>query len=117
MDSMRSEHVPKCIYCGDVARPNILMFNDFFFIPTRMNTQENEFTSFVERCPKPITVIEVGAGRAIPLIRWRGEKLGTDCGATVVRINPQEPVIKAPHISIAEGGARALERINAALAF
>jgi len=62
-----------------------------------------------------LLVLELGAGTAIPTIRWHSERLGRRAGATVVRVNPREPEIGAPHLSIASGAREALSRIDAAL--
>lgn len=115
IDSMRSKHIPICIHCGDVARPNILMFNDWSFIPGRSNAQQHRFEQFLASCPTPLTVVELGAGSAVPTIRWTSEMLGRKQATTVIRINPREPEISAPHLSIAANGAKALVEINKAL--
>ena len=47
--TMRSRSIPKCIHCGAVARPNILMFGDFSWISRRTDTQEERFQEFLER--------------------------------------------------------------------
>jgi len=112
MTTMRSKVVPACINCGETARPNILMFNDWSFLPGRSNAQQKRYERFIADCPRPITVIELGAGRAIPTIRWEGENLGRVHGATVIRINPREYEIGDAHISIPTGGAFALDKIN-----
>ncbi len=113
--TMRSQQVPTCIHCGDVARPNILMFNDWSFVPGRSNAQQRRFDHFIANCPKPLAVVELGAGSAVPTIRWTSEMLGQKHAATVIRINPREPQIPAPHISIENNGAIALAGINKAL--
>ncbi|MFX7140805.1 hypothetical protein ABTH88_22995, partial [Acinetobacter baumannii] len=71
---------------------------------------------FAIEASKPITIIEFGAGRAIPTIRWMGENLAQGKAATMIRINPREPQISAPHISMASGAVDALMQIEAALA-
>ena len=111
LGTMRATRMPECIYCGNIARPNVLMFNDWHCIPTRMNAQERAFDEFIAACPKPIVVVEIGAGRTIPMIRWRSEELGRKRGATIVRINPQESSIDHPHIPISTGGAQGLALI------
>lgn len=114
-ESMRATRTPSCIHCGELARPNILMFNDWWYIPVRSNAQNRRYKEFIEDCPKPIVVIEIGAGRAIPTIRYISESIARQYQATIVRINIREPQITEPHISIATGGVAALERINALL--
>lgn len=112
MSNMRSQTIPKCPHCGHTARPNILMFGDFQWIPTRSNAQQRRFERFLDGCPKPITVVEIGAGRAIPTIRREGEKLARVHGGIVVRINPREPEIDAPHILMPAAGAFTLAEVN-----
>ncbi len=114
MSTMRSKQVPMCKHCDKVARPNILMFNDWWWIPVRSNAQQKRFDQFVEGCAKPITVVEMGAGKAIPTIRYMGEDLGRRHGARVIRINPREAQIAEPHISIFGEAAATLRLINGA---
>jgi NAD-dependent SIR2 family protein deacetylase len=114
--TMRAEKIPRCPHCGGVARPNILMFGDFSWLSFRTDTQEGRFAMFLEeQGGRDIVVIEVGAGTAIPTIRSLSERLGRRRGTTVVRINPQEPWIDAPHLSIPDGALSALWSIGAIL--
>ena len=114
--TMRARRVPRCIRCRAVARPNILMFGDGAWLETRSDAQRARFEDFLEaQAAAHLTVIELGAGSAVPTIRWHSERLGSRPGATVLRINPSEPEIEQPHISIAMGALEALERIDTAL--
>jgi hypothetical protein len=55
----------------------------------------------------------MGAGSAIPTIRAASERIGYNLSkATVIRINPREPEIKAPHISIPCGALDGLKKID-----
>lgn len=114
-DTMRAKHTPTCIHCGELARPNILMFNDWWYIPVRSNAQNRRYKAFIDNCPKPIAVVEIGAGRAIPTIRYISETIARQHGAMVIRINPRESQITEPHVSIAMDGVSALKRIDALL--
>lgn len=116
MSTMRSKDIPTCPHCGHTARPNILMFGDFQWIPMRSNAQQRRLDQLLSGCPAPLTVIEIGAGRAIPTIRRESERLARLHGGTVVRINPHESEIDAPHISVPATGALALTEINKRLA-
>ncbi len=113
--TMRSSSIPKCPHCGCVSRPNILMFGDWSWLSDRTNAQEGRFERFLEeQGDKRIAVIEMGAGTAIPTIRATSERLGwRHDQATVIRINPREPDIKPPHISLACGALEGLQRIDA----
>lgn len=115
--TMRAGKIPRCPLCGGVARPNILMFGDFSWLSFRTDTQEGRFTVFLEEQEgRDMVVVETGAGTAIPTIRALSERLGRRRGTTVVRINPREPWIDAPHLSISEGALSALRSIGAILA-
>lgn len=112
-ETMRSRHVPACPRCGAVARPNILMFGDYSWISRRTAGQEERFQEFLRtNYNRPIVVIEMGAGTSVPTIRYTSERLGSNMGATVIRINPREPQIRGGHISIEEGAFSALTKIE-----
>jgi NAD-dependent SIR2 family protein deacetylase len=114
--TMRARRIPRCPRCRAVARPNILMFGDGSWIPSRTYAQDARFDEWVERHgDQRLVVVELGAGGAIPTIRWHSERLGRQPGATVVRVNPREPEIGPPHLSVASGAREALRAIDAAL--
>jgi len=112
--SMRARSIPRCPHCGGVSRPNILMFGDWSWLSERTEAQESRFESFLEEHGgKRIAVIEMGAGTAIPTIRATSERVGWRYdGATVIRINPREPEIREPHISLACGALEGLRKID-----
>lgn len=115
--TMRARAIPACIRCGAVARPNILMFGDFTWISRRTEEQEARFSAFLETHRNDrLVVVELGAGTAIPTIRALGERLGCRREVTVIRINPREPWIDPPHLSIPSGALAGLQGIAAALA-
>ncbi|MEJ2202294.1 MAG: Sir2 family NAD-dependent protein deacetylase [Desulfuromonadaceae bacterium] len=116
LETMRAAHIPLCPHCGDAARPNILMFGDYSWISNRSQGQEMRFQLFLDQHrDHPTLVVEMGAGTAIPTIRHLSERLGQRSGTTVVRINPREPQIRAPHISIPNGALAGLSDIDRAL--
>jgi NAD-dependent SIR2 family protein deacetylase len=108
MENFRALNLPKCKFCGRVARPNILMFGDWNFVEVRVNRQLLNFEKWLaEMEGKKITIIEIGAGKAVPTIRRLGEKLRRKMGATLIRINPREP--EGGDIPIPLGALSALE--------
>lgn len=112
--TMKAGNIPRCPHCKGVSRPNILMFGDWSWLPDRTEAQEARFQRFQEEHgERRIAVIEMGAGLAIPTIRATSERLGWhfDC-ATVIRINPREPEIKPPHISLPCGALEGLRMID-----
>ncbi len=115
--TMRAGRIPRCVNCGGIARPNILMFGDWSWLCDRTRRQEHNFDAFLtDTRGFPLVVVEMGAGTAIPTIRALGERLGRQTGGTVVRINPRESQIDAPHVSLPCGAAEGLRGIDGALA-
>ncbi|CAI2377310.1 unnamed protein product [Moneuplotes crassus] len=82
---------PKCTYCSEPVRPNVLMFNDSDWIACRTTKQEENYKKFISENSKDgITIIEIGAGTVIPTIRARSEAIFSDTSGprTLIRINP-----------------------------
>ena len=116
-ESMRADHVPLCSRCGAAARPNILMFGDYGWIRDRTERQQERFRTFLARQGgKRIVVVEMGAGTAIPTVRAMSERIGALSQARVIRINPREPRISSPHISLPCGALEGLRGIDDVLA-
>lgn len=114
--TMRSDHVPLCPRCGSAARPNILMFGDYAWIEARTRRQQERFRQFLSRqSGRRIVVVELGAGTAIPTVRAASERIGALSGASVIRINPREPQIQSPHLSLPCGALEGLAGIDDAL--
>jgi NAD-dependent SIR2 family protein deacetylase len=114
--SMRARRIPRCVRCHGVARPNILMFGDGAWLSSRTEAQALRFEAWLaERGEEPLVILELGAGTAVPTIRWHSERLGARPGSTLVRVNPREPDVRPPHLSIPSGALEALEGIAAAL--
>jgi NAD-dependent SIR2 family protein deacetylase len=114
LSTMRAGHLPLCPRCGAVARPNILMFGDWSWLSVRTRRQERRFDEFVtDHRGQRLTVVEMGAGTAIPTIRHLSEQLGRY--GTVIRINPREGQISPPHISLPCGAREGLVGIDALL--
>lgn len=103
--------LPHCPRCGRLARPNILMFGDWGWVPDRTRMQQarlDEWRRQVER----LVVIELGAGTHVPTVRWFGETLGVP----LIRINPTEPeVASVQAVGIRAGALAALQEIEAEL--
>jgi hypothetical protein len=92
------------------------MFGDGAWLSSRTDAQAARFEEWLgDRGDDPLVVVELGAGGSIPTIRWHSERLGRLPGATLVRVNPREPQVPPPHLSIPSGAREALERIDGAL--
>jgi len=114
--TMRADRAPACPRCQRVARPNILMFGDYSWLHQRTSAQEDNFDNFLQANGSgQLVVIEMGAGSAIPTIRSLSERLGRLKRARVIRVNPREPQISAPHFSFAGGALETLDKIESHL--
>jgi NAD-dependent SIR2 family protein deacetylase len=114
--TMRAQRLPACPNCGRVARPNILMFGDGAWLPGRSSAQGRRLEAFLENHGEGrLAVLELGAGTAVATIRHLSERLGRRPGATVIRVNPREADIRAPHLGIAAGALEAIRAIDRAL--
>lgn len=108
---------PACPRCGALARPNILMFGDGGWRPERTEEQEQRLGAWLHaRRGARLTVIELGAGCAVPTVRHFSEQLVAQRGATLVRINPREPEGPRGTVSLLFGAREALAVLDASLA-
>lgn len=108
--------LPRCVVCGKVCRPNILMFGDYSWLHDRTLKQNQAFEQYLKNnSSRRIAVIELGAGTTIPTIRMTSERIGRKKNASVIRINPREPSIRKPHVSMICGALEGLRNIDALL--
>jgi NAD-dependent SIR2 family protein deacetylase len=106
--------LPVCPDCGAVARPNILMFGDFGWHPARTGGQMRALEGWLHGLEgAAAAIVELGAGRAVPTVRYQCESAARQLGAPLIRINPREPEGPAGTLSLAEGALSALGRLDA----
>lgn len=112
-DTMRARPpLPTCPHCGQLARPNILMFGDAGWDSTRSDAQEARLATWLaEVGPRPVVVVEIGAGTAIPTVRQFSESVARRTRGALLRINPRESHGPAGTLSIPLGGLEGLRRI------
>ncbi len=98
------EPLPRCPHCNRIARPNILMFGDFSWIPLRTESQEfrlDLWLSKIEDMDYKLVIIEIGAGTAVPTVRYFSENIADRLNGTLIRVNPREyKVPSSRHISL-----------------
>lgn len=100
--------LPRCSFCGEVARPNILMFNDSQWIASLACQKIRHLETWISQCDN-LVAVELGAGRAIPTVRRFGERYAN----RLIRINPQDfKVHEDKGIGIAGGALESLDRID-----
>jgi len=109
-----SEPFPRCPVCGDVARPNVLMFGDWGWVHHRTAAQEARFRRWLGHdAGDQLVVVELGAGGAIPTVRRTSEQAARRQGGVLVRINPREPEVPRGQIGISGPGLATLQAIDA----
>lgn len=110
--------LPKCIQCGAIARPNILMFGDWTWIADRTDRQDARLNNWLQRIRSekiPLAIIEIGAGEAVPTVRLKSEHVARTYNATLIRINPRDYTVPRGQIALPMGAAEGIRRIYEAL--
>jgi NAD-dependent SIR2 family protein deacetylase len=96
--------LPRCPHCGQLARPNILMFGDGRWLDARTDDQYARLDRW-RAGVRNLVVVELGAGTDVPSVR----RLCEAQDAPLIRINPREPhVAPGTGVGIALGALDAL---------
>lgn len=114
VETMRARHpLPECRGCGGTARPNILMFGDFGWVPDRAQPELDELNAWRRSLrAAQLVVVELGAGTAVPTVRRHAELASAGSGA-LIRINPREPEVRHGRgIPLPMGALGALREID-----
>lgn len=105
--------LPHCPHCGELARPNIMLFNDGQWLARRSELQQQRLRQWLAGVERLVT-IEIGAGTQIPTIRHFSESVG----GRLIRINPGEAAIpdRENCAALPLGALAGIARLAAALA-
>lgn len=107
--------LPLCPLCGALARPNVLMFGDDRWIEQRERGQAGRVRPLLDAARRPL-VIELGAGTALPSVRYFGQQVLHAMQGRMLRINPREnQVASTMDVGLALGALQALQQIDAEL--
>ena len=103
---------PHCPMCGGIARPNILMFNDWHWIEGLAIIRQDRLRAWLSKVERLVTV-ELGVGVAIPTVR----RFGASMSGPLIRINPTDEEIGANRegVAIRTGALDGLNGIAEAL--
>ena len=85
--------LPSCPFCGGMARPNILMFNDYGWEYARTDGQRERLVKWMDRLEEEgakLAIVEIGAGTAVPTVRNTSEQIAKRFTIPLIRINPRE---------------------------
>jgi len=101
--------IPQCSHCGRVARPNVMMFDDYGWLCEREREQRKRFEHWQAQiwdAKKKVLIIEIGAGKVIATIRRISERLYLQDfeASNFVRINPRDCDVPEGAFSIQSGG-------------
>ncbi len=108
--------LPTCPHCGQLARPNVLMFGDGGWIEDRSMAQEQRMVRWLnEMRGKKLAIVECGAGGAIPTVRITCQTAMNTHNGTLIRINPRESEGPRGTLSFATGALVGLTAIDEAL--
>ena len=106
------EPLPRCLECNALARPNILMFDDWKWESSRTDVQSYRLQKWLDMLGKneaKLAIVELGAGTAVPTVRRTSEDIASHFGVELIRINPVESFV-AP-IALKMGALEALSKI------
>lgn len=111
-----SGELPRCVRCGGLARPNVLMFEDATWSPGRTSAQQLRFDTWLRSLRRGgFAVVEIGAGTAVPTVRLTAERLAAAGQVPLIRINPHEATGPANTLALAGSARRVLEELAALL--
>ncbi len=106
--------LPRCIRCGTLARPHVLMFDDRGWIDG-LSEKRKCFDRWLESTSHPV-VVEIGAGTALPSVRHFTRNVIRNHGGSVVRINPRDwAVPEGDGVGLAVGALDGLREIDSCL--
>jgi len=110
--TMEASDFPKCIHCGAIARPHILMFGDWDYVGH--SRQDENFSRFLKGGVD--LVILVGSSGGVPTNDYIALQF-KDRGVPVININLDagaNALVGTPHLLVMKG-REAFQRLNDAL--
>ena len=109
------EPLPRCRNCGEIARPNILMFGDWSWNARRTDHQSDRLVSWLQEVSVEnlsVAIVEIGAGNAVSTVRNFSEQVARTHNTTLIRINPRDYTVpREQDISLPLGASEAIKFI------
>ncbi|WP_038250925.1 SIR2 family NAD-dependent protein deacylase [Ghiorsea bivora] len=108
--------MPSCPHCGRIARPNVMMFDDYGWLCDRERRQRKRFESWKRKVwdrKKKVLIIEVGAGTTVASIRRISEQLYDKefHYSKFIRINPRDIEVPVGANCIKLGGLEGIAQL------
>jgi NAD-dependent SIR2 family protein deacetylase len=117
---LAEEPLPRCKNCERIARPNVLMFGDWYWISQRTDMQSTRRSAWLKQIRTEgwhPAIVEVGAGEAVATVRRYSEYEAKVQDATLIRINPRDFRVPGEHhISLPMGAAAGIDGLTSLLA-
>lgn len=110
--------LPKCPNCGSIARPNILMPNDWSWISQRAIEQGNRLQQWLETMDSleaKLAIIELGANHSNSTVRLQSQRVSRSFSSTLIRINTIDYDVPEGGIGLALSPEQGLIKISEAL--
>lgn len=108
--------LPRCALCDALLRPNVLMFGDWGWNPSRTQAQQarlGRWLTGLRQRSATLVVVECGAGEAVPTVRRFSESTALAHHGTLVRINPRDDHVPHGAVALRCGAAAGLARLDA----
>lgn len=93
METFEAKNLPYCESTGELLRPNILMFGDCRWDSDRTHEQSARFNRWLRELGEnnqKLVILEFGAGKHVPTIRMKSERIAREYNTKVIRINPRD---------------------------
>ena len=108
--------LPKCPRCECLARPNILMFSDFYWDDSIHSIQEKQLDQWLQKHgTENLLLMEFGAGLDVPTVRYFCEHTWKEFNCNMIRVNPRDSKSPTGIISLPIGALEAINKIEEAM--
>jgi NAD-dependent SIR2 family protein deacetylase len=109
--------LPRCVRCGGLARPNVLMTDDGAWSSGRTLAQQVRFRAWLASLARgKFSVIEVGASVGETTVRQAAEQLAAAGRVSLIRVGVDEAVEAPNAMALAGETPAVLEALAAAMA-
>jgi len=91
------------------------MFGDWNWVEYRSGDQHRRLSEWLQQIQKDryrLAIVELGAGTAVPTVRYTSESVADRFNGTLIRINPRDYQVPDGHISIPLGAKEGVEKID-----
>jgi NAD-dependent SIR2 family protein deacetylase len=107
------EPLPRCQRCGELARPNILMFNDWSWDEMRTQEQHMRLEAWLMGLEGArLVIFECGAGTGVPTVRRFCERVAEAATGLLIRVNRREPEVPVGQMGLTLGALEAITAIG-----